>query len=775
MRKNQLTFCLLLFATLLSAQSELKLGQWKSHLPYYAGRSITQSDSKIYYATQWSIFSIEKGSIDVIDVEFMSKVEGLSDVGMGEIKYSDTHETLIAAYRNSNIDLIKPNRIVNLPFIKEDPNIVGDKEIYNIHLEGEDLAYLACGFGVVQLNIDREEFGFTTKMNIKVNDVVIYEGVLYAATDEGIYRVPNDNSTNLQYFTNWSLLGTNEGFPGDYSTQAMEIYDDKLFLNVNDSLYVYENSALTYVYGEEDFETVFLTAEGSNLLFGLGCKGGDCKGKVVAFDEDYNTEFSGEFCVDRTYYAIEDETGRIWYSDRWDKIRTGSSITASCSKPLFNSPYTHEAQELLVDGNDVYVTTERPPANTSNGFYRLKFDDEDVDGNGFAQWQIFNGLFNSALGNFRAAYRVAVHPENKKVYIGSFGQGLWEMDGENFTLYNDTNNNSPLTVSAEAGKVRVGGLAFDENNDLWMTNHTAVNPLAVLRNDGTWQNNFFLPFNALQEIIIDDFGNKWCKIDGTGQGFVVFNEFDPTTPDDDLFKTYTTSSSNLPTNRVNCLVKDLDGDIWVGTDQGVIIFECGSNVFDANCRGSKRIVEVDGFNAFLLETESIRTIAVDGGNRKWFGTTNGVFVQSPNGEELIAFYDKDNSPLFDNLINDIAINQNTGEVYIATASGIISIRGEAIEGGNKHDNSVYAFPNPVRPDYNGPIAIKGLPRDANVKITDVKGQLVYETTALGGQAIWDGLDYNGRKAASGVYLVFTTSKQLINNPNANVTKILFMK
>jgi len=210
--------------------------------------------------------------------------------------------------------------------------------------------------------------------------------------------------------------------------------------------------------------------------------------------------------------------------------------------------------------------------------------------------------------------------------------------------------------------------------------------------------------------------------------------------------------------------------------EGVYVFECGSNVFDASCTGSRRIVNVGGFNAYLLETEDVRAIAVDGANRKWFGSMNGVFVQSPNGEEQIAFFDKDNSPLFDNTITEIAINPANGDVFIGTGKGLISLRSEAQTGGVIHDSEVYAYPNPVRPDYDGPIAIRGLPRDANVKITDVNGQLIFETKALGGQAIWDGKDYNGRKASSGVYLVFsiTNPRKTLNNPNTFVTKILMI-
>lgn len=761
-RHRQLTLWILGFATILSAQSELKIGQWKSHLPYYVGRSITQSESTVYFASPWSIFMIDKDDPNYT-ASFLSKVEGLSDVGMGEIKYVPGQETLIACYANSNIDLIKSGDITNLPFIKEDPNIIGDRAIYNIFLQGDDLAYLACGFGVVELNVAREEFGFTTKMNLKVNDIVIYNNAFYAATEEGIYRAPNDGITNLQDFGNWELLSVDEGFPIDYSAQHLELYNNNLYIGIENVLYEFDGTTLTEVYQEEEFGIFFVTAENEHLILGMNCLN-DCAGKVYFFDQSLDLTASGEQCVNRPHYAIEDQFGKVWYSDRWDRIRITDSAGGDCTRRNYNSPYTHDALEILVDDNEVYIATENPPANSRNGFYIYQ------DG----EWEIYNGLFSTALREIRSVYRMAVHPETKEVFIGTFYNGLWVKNGDEYTRYDNTN--SPLDEGLEEGRIRIGGMAFDQSNNLWMTNHTAQNPIVVRLSDGTWRNDFNIPTKGIQDMVIDQAGNKWCLVDGTSQGILVFNEGNIADPTDDQTRIITTSGTELPSNRVNSIAVDLDGDVWVGTDEGAVVFECGSSVFNSSsCRGSRRIVSVDDFNAYLLETESVRAIAVDGANRKWFGTTNGVFVQSPNGEEEVAHFNEDNSPLFDNEVTDIAINDNTGEVYIGTTRGLISVRAEATEGGPLHKAQVYAFPNPVQPEYDGPIAIKGLPRDADVKITDIRGQLIYEGQALGGQAIWDGRDYNGRKAASGVYLVFTTSQEVLNNPDAQVTKILFLK
>jgi hypothetical protein len=190
--------------------------------------------------------------------------------------------------------------------------------------------------------------------------------------------------------------------------------------------------------------------------------------------------------------------------------------------------------------------------------------------------------------------------------------------------------------------------------------------------------------------------------------------------------------------------------------------------------GSRPIVDQNGISGELLGEENIKAIAIDGANQKWFGTNNGVFVQSSDIETQIHAFNIKNSALFDNGIIDIVIDELDGEVFIATNKGVQSYRGEAIAGGLYHQSDIQVFPNPVRPSYSGPIAIKGLAENANVKITDISGLLVYETKSQGGQAIWHGKDLRGRKVASGVYLVFSAASQNIFDPDAAITKIMLI-
>jgi hypothetical protein len=771
----------------------LKIGQWRSHLPYKVGHYLTQSPDKIYVTTEWAIFSIDKASNEV---SFLSKVEGLSDVEMNLIKYDPFNKTLIAVYNNSNVDLITEEAIINLPFIAASQG-AGDKRVLDIFVVNENVTYLAMGFGLKILDVKNQEFTDETKAGIAFNSVVFFNNAVYAATPEGVYRFDNFTSGNIQDFSEWDLLGSPQGFPEDYGAGKMAIFNDALYVSIGDTLFRYDgNNAVDSIYFEEGYYVHYLNGEGSNLIVGLkccipsddctcndACKE-NCDGKVLFLDANGQYEINGSKCVNRPRYAIEDEQGRIWYADSWRNLRMAPDLASTCSNSVgdfsYNSPLTAAATGLAINDNNVWVATELQsisPKISGNGFYSY------ID-NTWTNYTEYNRP--AVLNNLDGYVTVAIRPDNQKVYLGTVDDGLVELvleenDSGKMTYnpsvrFNDSN--SPLRVSADPSRIRVTGLAFDQQNNLWMLNHGAQNPLVVYKNDGEWSNDFInIPFKDVRYLVVDQLGYKWFSIDGgSGQAVVVYDD-NGTIDDssDDRYTSFGSGNSELSSNFIFSLAVDLDGDVWVGTTEGIVIFECGGNVFDESCRGSRRILEVEGFNGYLLETEEVTAIAVDGANRKWVGTGNGIFVFSPSGEEQIAFFDKNNSPLFDNQITAIAINQNSGEVYIGTTKGLISYRSDAVMGGQTNSADAFVFPNPVRPDYDGPIAIKGLARDANIKITDINGQLVYETQALGGQAIWDGKDYNGRKASSGVYLVFSTNTRNLNSPDAIVGKILFMQ
>ena len=260
-----------------------------------------------------------------------------------------------------------------------------------------------------------------------------------------------------------------------------------------------------------------------------------------------------------------------------------------------------------------------------------------------------------------------------------------------------------------------------------------------------------------------------------GGGVLVFDDRATlnTTSDDRKRKLgFTPGIGNIPGNEVYCLAEDEDGEIWVGTNDGVGVFYSPENVFNTSGFDCQRILlEQDGTLQELLKGQEVTAIAVDGANRKWIATRGGgVFLMSADGTQEVRHFTATNSPLLSDNVVALAIDPISGEVFFSTDKGLISYNSDAIVGGEKNED-VMAYPNPVRPEYRGPIAIRGLVKDADVKITDIQGNVVFKTTALGGQAIWDGNNFSGQRAATGVYLVFITNE---DGSETAITKILFV-
>ena len=233
----------------------------------------------------------------------------------------------------------------------------------------------------------------------------------------------------------------------------------------------------------------------------------------------------------------------------------------------------------------------------------------------------------------------------------------------------------------------------------------------------------------------------------------------------------------LSHNGIYCITEDKNGAIWIGTGQGPIILNNPSNFFedDFYCTQIK-VPRDDGTNLadFLLANDKINAIAVDGGNRKWIGTEmNGIYLLSPDGLETIHHFTAENSPLLSNNIQSIAIHPHTGEVFIGTSKGLVSYQSDATEPeDNFVEDNVYAYPNPVKPDYTGVITITGLVQDTDIKITNVSGKLIHEGTSVGGQFTWDGKNQQGKRVPSGVYFVLAANAE---GKEGIATKILFIR
>lgn len=764
--------------TVASAAKALAIGQWRTMLPLRNGQYVTQSATKIYYSTGQAILTLDKteNALDLI-----TKVEGLSNSGIELIRYNAGSKTLVVVYDNSVIDLVRDNgKVLTLNQIANFSNIVGKKTIYDLFFEDNNNVLISANFGLSKLNLERGEFVFSTFSNAEVYSTAVFQGYIYAATEAGMYRIQVTN-LNPENFGNWEFLGSSKGFPRSYAAHRLGVFNNQLYFDINHEVFKLVNNSPVSVLRRDGRQLQYLTSEGKNLLMGFRCPTGACfRGEMVSLDASGKQTDVPNDCFSLPNYAIEDEKGRIWFGDVESFRRLNSLSDRNCSSLVFNSPYSEKVREIAIYNNQIWTAAGGVDQRfsytfTSDGFASY------IDG----QWTIFN-LFNQPVmrgvdpkdgdDDVRDVITIAVNPSNGKVYAGSFLEGLVEKDGDKYTLYNDKNSSLNNTIG-DAQRTRVSGLAFDKNNNLWVANHLADRPISVLKTDGKWQS--FKPScfeTALHQVAIDRNGYKWFASSSNANGLIVFDEGKLDNPNDDRCRIFNQSNSKLTTNRVNCVQADIDGDVWVGTTEGIIIFEC-SNPFENSCIGSARAVSENGFLGLLLKTEDIQTIAVDGANRKWVGTKNGVFLLSANGEQQLASFNQKNSPLLSNIITDITVNPSNGEVFIGTQSGINVYQGDATVGDRYNAAAIEVYPNPVRPGYTGSIAVRGLARDAIVKITDVSGQLVFETKALGGQAIWDGRDYQGRKVHSGVYLVLAASNPRdagFGKPSTAVGKIVFI-
>jgi hypothetical protein len=404
--------------------------------------------------------------------------------------------------------------------------------------------------------------------------------------------------------------------------------------------------------------------------------------------------------------------------------------------------------------------------NNKNGIY--KFSE--------GQWTNYNNKQFTQFDSLPDLISIAIDPRDETIWTGSYGGGLLHIKaGNSFEIFKQ---NSPIgQATFDPGSYRVSGLSFDKENNLWISNYGATQNIIVRKNDGNWK-TFAPPFalneNATSQIIIvDDEDQKWI-VSPKGNGLIVFN--DNRTIDnaaDDKWKLYRSGAGigNLPTNNVLSIAKDKSDFIWIGTSDGIAVVQCPQNVFSSQgCDAMWPVVTQGGFNQYLFKGEEIRSIAVDGADRKWVATKNGAWLVSAEGDKVIYRFTETNSPLLSNDVKRIAIDGKTGEIFFATANGICSFRSTATEGGETNSN-VLVFPNPVPPGYGGTIAIRGLVNNAIVKITEMDGRLVYQTRALGGQAVWDGKDYKGRRISSGVYLVLISDDGRKENL---ATKIVFI-
>ena len=761
--------------------SQAPIGQWVSHIPNQKGLSLCEAESKIYCLTETGIFYYNKSDNSI---QKIGKIEGLYGIRTRSINYHKPTKTVYIGYDDGTIDLIKNNnQIVTLTDISRKSYTT--KNINKIQII-EDLIYFSTDFGIVIYDPYQHEFKDTyiigdNGYEIRVNSITIDDNYLYAATEHGV-RKALKSSKELPNYASWIRIINIPNSNNEFN--AVAFFKNKLIASYQSET-AYKNK--TYIVNQIDntYETLNPDTETytqelkviNKQLFVIHKNHIGVYNNFNSPSEFYNkTSVSWGNVSINTYDIIIDNNKHLWYADQnYGLVKSNYNLQAGEYK-VPNGPKNNNAYYLSTGNGNTWLApgaifetgvNSQTPASLSqlkNNYWKNY---------GSSQIPIFKQTVDII-----AIEQVPNYPN--KIFCCSGANGILEIDFTNTNkpeviLHNDTTGS---TLTAQFGhRVQVVDAHLDDQLNLWSINPYTTNPFNVMKSNGDWK---AMPYgnsahNYGRFIIAED-GAKWVMIKQR-KGLFVFNEYGTIDDEtDDFSKRLDVKDKNgtIISNDLFAIAEDHNNQIWIGTHNGIVVYYNPKNVYNDNQEGfygSKIIIDINGKNEYLMEGKKVTAIAVDGANRKWIGTDqSGIFLMSSDGTEQLLTFNTENSPLPSDKIKSISIDGETGEVFIATSLGLMSYRGTATNG-NEYFNDVYAFPNPVKPEYDGPITIKGLMKNTIVKITDISGNLVTEMNSLGGQAIWNGKTLNGNRAKTGVYLVFLSDQ---SGEFTSVTKILFI-
>lgn len=631
-------------------------------------------------------------------VQTYDKTLALHDRSIHSILPCAATGELVVIYENGNIDLLgNDEEAYNMPDFKL--KSVRDRTLNDISIDGAML-YIATNSGIVCVQLDQHIFGDHYDFGYPVSRVTVDGQMLYATTPAGIYR--GNTADNLLDPNKWSVV-TAADMPNTANGTQIR-------------------PSATATQGATTWR-----ASGSEGLTGVDANGNTVVSSVIP------------------------------------------------DSPLRNYAYSLKfvgGQRLLVTGgtfNYVGITHEGTIMQYENN-----------------HWTAFDETAAKALNSESLYYTnvtdiVQDPADARHHFAGTARSGIYEFRDQQLVA-NHTCDNSPIrSILPDNPRaklyVRVTGLAYDGQRNLWMLNNETDTIVRILRNDGTWT-AYYVPevkgYQTFDHTVFDRRGWAWMNSrratnSNQAAGFLVVNPNQHGA--DTKYFTHRFRSALVNQDGTTetptlfyCFCEDLDGAMWMGCDRGIFVSYNPAAVFDDDFYLTQpKIPRNDGSNLadYLLFEVPVTCIAIDGGNRKWIGTDgSGVFFVSPDGTETIHNFTQDNSPLTSNIINDIAINGTTGEVFIATDAGLVSYMGDATDPAASFDSdNVIVYPNPVRPNYQGSISITGLMYDTDVKIVNAAGYLVNHGTSVGGQYTWNGRLSNGQRCTSGIYYVLATDSE----------------
>lgn len=765
---------MLAMAVMLAALSPLcpqqagaqQIGTWNVYPSYWnATRNVVAGDL-IYSLTDGNLLSYDTGDTEVRTLDCLTQLNGIR---VSQIAYSATAKRLIIVYDDCNIDLMDASgEVTNLSALRD--KSMTSKTLNSVCVEGKT-AYLAMSFGIVEVDMREGIFGNTYTLDQDVQSVAILNGQIYAATPQGIYRGSLDD--HLQDKSLWTRICTD-------SYLQLAVVGGELVGRRTWNLYRIASDGTATGLSSGHF--TFMNLTGGTLVWGNSSQVNYCQSASKVTTVRWDNNWNDASYASGTFWVSQGEDGLRAYT-----LKDGQfTMTAGPIQP--NSPQRDLAYRISWVGDRLLVAGG---INTVEAIYHPATAMYYEDGT----WTHLQEMEAAPEGytNFRLynTTHLVQDPDDPTHHFASpYRSGLCEYrDGKFVKLYDS--DNSPLRSILPDNEryynfVSCSGLTYDQDHNLWMLCSQTDTIIRIRRANGTWHKLYYP--EIANASLCDDYlmlssGLVMMvsrRLDKGGIFCLDYNGTLDNRADDRHTLRHTIinqDGTSYQPDEFYCLCEDLDGQVWVGTNLGLFLIPDPSTFLDSDFHYEQvKINRNDGSGLadYLLNGVSISCITTDGANRKWIGTHNdGLYLISADGQEMLHHFTTDDSPILSNAIQSLAVHPTTGRVMIATDKGLCSYVSDATEAVDKMDGgNVLAFPNPVTADYTGPIAVRGLARDSEVKILSSSGQLVWSGTSAGGTFTWNGCDKRGKRVASGIYHVVANNAQ---GKNAIVTRIVLIK
>jgi len=733
-------------------------GQWEGHYSYLNITGIAHNQNEVLASAENAIFKYNSNTQENSNT---STIHGLTGEIISYYYHSEIYDTSVIGYENGLVEVVTPNDVITVVDILNKPSIAPNTKRINHIYEFNGLIYISCDFGISTYSLENLEFEDSyfignTGAQISVKQTTVKEDYIYAVTVEGIKRALHADP-NIIDFSLWQTISNTSP-----NWKNIVTFDNSIYAINNLDIYEYDgvnfNNISTVSESVLDFRVsenkILITTANKSIIYEAPFS------NILTINNqpEYGSNFTVTTLLNNTVSIGTQNDGILQFN-------LSNGELNNQIKP--NGPTENNAFTITAVNNEVWIVygahsvSGNPSPITKKGFSHLKNN----------VWN--NTPYDSVLGAGNLI-NVSVNPfDPNQVFITSFWHGFIEVNNDiPTTLYNETNTSLELWNNW----ILSGKSTFDANGKLWFTTVRVDDALKVYDPQNGGVQSFSLNSvianpasdeNSFGDIEIGQNNTKWIASRRNGVIGVTENNGSP------IAKKISETSGNLPSNTVKTIAIDTDNNLWIGTTQGLRVLYNTSGFFStANPQAESIIILDQGIPKELLFGQSITDIKVDGANNKWIATLDaGVFYFSSNGQETIHHFTKDNSPLPSNGITDMSIDHSTGKIYFATEKGIVSFNGNATNSATDLKN-VFIQPNPVRPNYNGNIIIKGLVDDANIKITDISGNLVDENTVSGGTYEWDQTAFGKYKVASGVYIIMVTTK---DSEETTVEKVMIIR